>query len=783
LESEISEELDQIQGPEAYLLASFAADKCTKIPKELEIIVKHVVKHSKAKLLSEMKDSSHGIDKEAAKCYVTTKRQQVVMEKLQDISLENLDEFANLQRQDKKIGKLIEEIEKQDYHKSLYERKDREIKKGEITFKITDRLLLGKVRDGNFRYVLPSELHNVVISQRHGLHHGGHVATLHAIASTFLWDKIHTNTLNLSMAESVKEVVDRCLSCQFFSSKKRPQFSAVFPLRHLSRGLSCGRSWALDLFSPGNNNKSPWKWAIGGICLNCRYAKVRCIRNASSSNIAQFIIENLADLEFPTMLLTDNAANLAGGEVAQLAKAFNAGLTGLKNDGDLTEDHPGYTHKFSSPFYPAGHSIIERLWSSLGQSLRRSMAHDVHLWHEHLPRICLLHNLIGHRSLANRSPASIHYAIDQNKLYPDYFSVLERANKDSDSTPFVLGQLSQNKHAERILRQAQDGYYSQQDKQWVRDHPSLLNLEENHGYSVGDLVLVRKFGLKDKLEKNGYFHGPGTILGFISPSQVRVQYLVTGDIVKRHFSHLKRFLPAISSNAEENRKFFNAPGRKSHGLLEEKVLILDSVDSQDLLDRELPLSSYQTSDTDHVTQNMMTGQSPDLTPSQNAMEEQHVENQAKLDDLNDQLEALGKGTRDDIEEQQEEEKSVVDFSLDDSQQDEVTKATKDTTIDAATKGATAESQAANHVETAARLSGEESAEIDSTQPESEDSIVPTHSTVARNTEHVDVGRPLSPDITVIPGDNDPSRAPSPEVRRSSRHAGTRPDYARMDRGY
>ena len=178
-----------------------------------------------------------------------------------------------------------------------------------------------------------------------------------------------------------------------------------------------------------------------------------------------------------------------------------------------------------------GHSLIERYFSSFASCLRRLLAEHPNSWHNLAGRVSCIYNRTSHRALGGSSPNEVHFNLPKHSLYPDIFRCLDEANT---GTVYSRNQQEMNSKAYSIVRSKMEKYNRDQDSQWRKKHPKM---SQDHPFQPGTLVLVKKFGKKQKLSNVNYWWGPATVLKLPSRETVDLQYLVNGAIARRHVSH------------------------------------------------------------------------------------------------------------------------------------------------------------------------------------------------------------------------------------------------------
>ena len=470
-----------------------------------------------------------------------------------DLSVENTDEFISLQRSDERLNKLVLEIEK------LNSKKDnlshhKPLVKGKYTFKLVNRILLAKVREGDFRYVLPKVLQEVVAKRRHCLAHNGISNTLAQISNQFFWESKYTSDEN--MIETCEAIVKTCLKCQFFSKKAKNR-ATVYPLLHMSQNKRCFESYVLDIWHAGPKNTSQYKYLVAAVCTFCRKAYVRPVKNATSAEVSRFIIEELCSVALPRFILSDHGANVTLAEVRDLYESVNAGLDALRRQGRCGEDVPRLEQKKSTVFRPFGHALVERFFGSFAMCLRRLLADHPDNWHLLAGRVAAIYNVTPHRALGNYTPNMIHFRLPRQSLFPDVFDALDAANATS---AFARKEQETNRVARDIVQTKMNHYFEITDKQWNK---KITKKPDVHPFQPGTLVLVRKMGVSKKLNTS-YWWGPGIVLRTIGRTCIDIQYILNGVEVRRDISQCKLFNLPLDPN-DPDKIYYNAPKRGTEG--------------------------------------------------------------------------------------------------------------------------------------------------------------------------------------------------------------------------
>ena len=177
-------------------------------------------------------------------------------------------------------------------------------------------------------------------------------------------------------------------------------------------------------------------------------------------------------------------------------------------------------------------------------------------------------------------------------------------------------------------------YYNISDRAYEKKNHARM--AKQHDFEEGVMCLTRRFSKGTKLSKQPYWLGPLTVIEKIGRDQVLLEYLVTGQRVKRHYSHLKHFWLPINPD-DPDRKFYCAQVRKLYQMHQNypiNSVDLNLPEHNDLEDMVEPLEFYL--ETDIV---------PDLTRTMQAMNrpEQDFNTDKDIEKLEKAQEPLGLG--------------------------------------------------------------------------------------------------------------------------------------------
>ena len=180
---------------------------------------------------------------------------------------------------------------------------------------------------------------------------------------------------------------------------------------------------AIDIFSVGENHGSPYKYVIAAIDLMSRHVFTKNLQQATSENIATFLIEQVFVIKIPHKIISDNAENITGGALPHLYNSINLGLSNLK---------PNQTFKAatSSPYHSMGNAVIERFFRTFKQWLRKLVADEPELWHQYTGIITFQYNNTIHRGIGT-SPNAVLFGIEPKDAKPDIFHILESGAQHS----------------------------------------------------------------------------------------------------------------------------------------------------------------------------------------------------------------------------------------------------------------------------------------------------------------------------------------------------------------
>ncbi len=441
------------------------------------------------------------------------------------------------------------------------------------------------------------------------------------------------------MYEKVQNYCKRCLRCQFWDKRKKP--SVLLPLLHMSRQphASCNRFWVCDLWTPGElevdkkdtvtANKYPFSYLISAVCGRCRYAIAKPLKRGDSIEVTNFIINELCKVQVPDLILTDNGSIISKGYVKDFFEAAESGLKHLREKqlippGPANDEVPENTqnetpnykdfhripegkHRTSSVYYPAGHSLVEKWFQSWATSLRKLLDSHPYDWANFTERLAFAHNNQKHAALGGLSPAEVHWGKMRSENEPDIFEIMDEVNEKDVKRPGLIREFNeQSKEARRIVDESMKDYYKISDRAYEKKHHARL--AKSHDYEPGMLVLTRRFS---KLSKTPYFIGPLTVIEQLGRDQLLCEYLVTGQKVKRHFSHLKHFWLPINPN-DPNRKFYCAQVRNLYQMHQKYPI--------NAVDLNLPENNNLENMTEPLEFYMETDIEPDLTETFQAMD-------------------------------------------------------------------------------------------------------------------------------------------------------------------
>ena len=242
-------------------------------------------------------------------------------------------DLSLLQRKDKKISKIINQIEKKPDNPSFRKEKENpRISLNGVCYTIINRVLLAskepknKKRMQGFKYVLPQELQLPLTYKKHNVGHLAVKNTLEAIQEMYFWNK---DTSDFLMYDTAKKVAQSCLTCQFFS-RRTTYINPKLQLLHMSLNVKCGQGLVIDIFEIGKDSGEKSHLAVS-VCSRCRFTQAKALKTVNSKTISKFILQCI-QVQIPQFILSDNASYFISKETKMLFEGLNGALKSWRND-------------------------------------------------------------------------------------------------------------------------------------------------------------------------------------------------------------------------------------------------------------------------------------------------------------------------------------------------------------------------------------------------------------------------------------------------------------------
>ena len=495
---------------------------------------------------------------------VVTRAQDDVQDALSD--LDTISRFIMKQKNDKSLKWLYGQIKRYGQNHTH--------KGAEYT--IQNSILKARsirAKDGKFRYALPQSLERDIILQAHRMTHSGVNKTIELVNKYYIQD----------VYRKVSELVKKCATCQIFDESTSSKDQHMQEIQHIIKPRSPMDVIAIDIFSVGENHGSPYNHVIAAIDLMSRHVFTRNLKQATSENIASFLIDDVFRLKIPRKIISDNAENITGGALPHLYKAINLGWHTLTGDTDER-----ICHVTSTPHHSMGNAVIERFFRTFKSWLKKLVVDKPEEWHNHTGLITFQYNNSIHRGVGN-SPNFILYGIKPKDSKPDIFQVLEEGSQFSISA--YIQQRGQNLKEGRELAkkysEEDSSYMCSLSEQFHKDHRNA----RKHSFQIGEYVLAQRLSPRDKFDRLPPWQGPAEIIDFAGPNSLVLKFINNGAVHTRNASQIKRWF--ADKDDTENDRYHNSPLRNTNHTHHSKKPEKDSENEDDpeattqILDKDL----------------------------------------------------------------------------------------------------------------------------------------------------------------------------------------------------
>ena len=263
------------------------------------------------------------------------------------------------------------------------------------------------------------------------------------------------------MSEEILEYARSCHQCQT-SKPGGLQNEAVYV--GLPRPNKPQQIIAVDIMGPHSLSFKRKQYVIVAVDLFSKHAWTKLMKTQKSTEIAEFLVEDVFKFGVPEKILSDQAMNLQ----AVLGEA---------------EEMLDLVHIRSSPYYPMGNSAVERLNRTIGEQIRTLTSKEERSWDKSLPMLEIAYNHRKQRS-HGYSPFLVHFGYS-----PRAFDEVFNAKGRNSSYPGHIRSFLETKaKIEKAVAKSLDDYH-EKIKHYMEAHKK--DAYKPAKYKEGDLVLVK----------------------------------------------------------------------------------------------------------------------------------------------------------------------------------------------------------------------------------------------------------------------------------------------------
>lgn len=360
--------------------------------------------------------------------------------------------------------------------------------------------------ESRYRLVLPKNYKNEVVRTMHeSLAHAGISKTLSVIKQNFYWVNIDLD-VKLFIA-SCKYCAKR--KCTKVPKHKMEKISGSCPFEKIS----------IDIAGPLPASNAGERYILGVIDNYSRYAALIPLRNITSIEIAKKLFKHwIAIFGTPQSIHSDRGADFESELIKELCKILNIKKTK------------------SSPYYPAGNGIVERLFRTVKDMIYATTSSSGQKWPDILPFIeralrCTKHaytEFTPYEIIFGREMPNIWIAAASTKsVFKCHHEYITDMQKLRDRVENFLGQKRKSREANSI-KQAMNGY------------------------NVGDRVMAKIFPVQRGI-LNPRFEGPYEVVQLLSKWSYRLKHCITRKEIDRNYYHVKRYTGKASNSQNMNQ--------------------------------------------------------------------------------------------------------------------------------------------------------------------------------------------------------------------------------------
>ena len=312
--------------------------------------------------------------------------------------------------------------------------------------------------------------------------HFGVKKTYAKLSGHFIWPK---------MWVQVKELVRTCPGCQRASRNT----NAKAPLQPLPCIGEPFKLVAFDIVGPIPRSSSGYKYILTMMDLYTKYPEAIPLKRVDNEAVLEGMMEVFTRHGIPERILTDQGTVF----MSRLTKAVCSTL--------------GIDQIRTTPYHPQSNGALERWHACLKGMLKRSEA-DLKYWDRHLKYLLFAYRDTPH-CITGFSPFSLLFGREvKGPLTLVHSSWLEGESEGVEASVWVTALKQQMALMSEVVTEKEK--VAKAKMKQVFDKSA-----KEKSFNVGDLVLIRKPGLKGKLGDS--WDGPYQILEKISPLNYKIQ--------------------------------------------------------------------------------------------------------------------------------------------------------------------------------------------------------------------------------------------------------------------
>lgn len=341
-----------------------------------------------------------------------------------------------------------------------------------------------------YRLLIPKEARIRLIKTAHETFaHIGIRKTVALMRNQYYW---------VNMETDIKTVIGMCKSCL----KRKSE-----PIRkHISDSLNANfpfQKISLDITGPLPRGKNGERYILGIVDNFSRYVALIPLKSATAETVARALHERWITLfGAPDSVHTDRGTEFQNTLMDQLCRFY------------------GIRRSKSSPYYPQGNGMIERLFRTVKDMLYATMDRTKNNWTEIIPSVEMALRCTDHRTLK--------------------FSPFEVVFGRKMATPLLANSL------EKIPSQSLSEYVKDIQESMQKIHGQIqdskrgmVQRDETPKYRLGEMVMAKIFPKIRGLNKARY-EGPYEIIGNRGKWCYVLKNMKTCKIIERNYYHIKR---------------------------------------------------------------------------------------------------------------------------------------------------------------------------------------------------------------------------------------------------